>query len=72
MKLLKEDFLFAWSKLNTSNNHDDFTGFIETCMKTVNQHGLCKQKHVGGNQLPFLNKTVKRNYGTHKAKKEDF
>ena len=31
MKLLKEDFLFAWSKLNTSNNDDDFTGFIETC-----------------------------------------
>ena len=44
-----EDFPFGLSKLDIRNNDDGFTGFIETCMETVNQHAPCKQKRVRGN-----------------------
>ena len=57
---LREDLLFGLSKLNIKNNYDSFTGFIETCMKTVNQRAPCKQKHVRGNHLPFMNKTLSK------------
>ena len=44
-----EDLPFGLSKLDIRNNDDGFTGFIETCMETVNQHAPCKQKRVRGN-----------------------
>ena len=34
------DLLFELSKLNIRNNGDDFTGFTDTRMKTLNQHTL--------------------------------
>ena len=52
--------LFGLTKLNIRNNDDSFTSFIKTCMETVNQHAPCKQKHVRGNHLPFINKTVSK------------
>ena len=52
------DLLLRLSKLNIKNNDDGFTGFIETCMETVNQHAPCKQKHVRGNHFTFMNKTL--------------
>ena len=56
----REDLLFGLSKLNIRNNDDAFTGFIETCLETVNQHPPCKQKHVRGKRLPFMNKTLSK------------
>ena len=56
----REDLLFGLSKLNIRNNDDGFTGFIETCMETVNQHAPCKQKHVRANHLSFINKTLSK------------
>ena len=56
----REDLLFGLSKLNIRNNDDGFTGFIETCMETVNQHAPCKQKHMRRNHLPFMNKTLSK------------
>ena len=52
--------LFRLSKLNIKNNDNGFTGFIETCMETVNQHAPCKQKHGRGNHLRFMNKTLSK------------
>ena len=59
--------MFGLSQLNIRNNDDGFTDFMETCMKILNQHAAGKQKHVQGNHLPLMNKTVKRNYNAHKA-----
>ena len=56
----REDLLFRLSKLNIRNNDYGFTGFIETCMETVNQYAPCKQKQVQGNHLPFMNKTLSK------------
>ena len=56
----REDLLFELSKLIIRNKDDGFTGFIEACMETVNQHAPCKQKHVRGNHLPFMNKTLSK------------
>ena len=59
-KNFRVDLLFGLSKLNIKNNDDGFTGFIETCMETVNQHAPCKQKHMRRNHLPFMNKTLSK------------
>ena len=60
----REYLLFELSKLNIRNNDDRFTGFIETCMETINQHAPCKQKQVQGNHLPFTNKTLSKEIKT--------
>ena len=52
----REDLMFELSKLNIRSNDDSFTGFIESCIETVNQDAPCKQNHVQGNHLPFINK----------------
>ena len=57
-KNFRVDLLFGLSKLNIKNNDDGFTGFIETWMETLDQHVPCNQKHVRGNHLPFMNKTL--------------
>ena len=54
------------SKLYIGNNYNSFIGFIETHMKTVNQHALCKQKHIQGNHLSFLNKTMSKEIMTRR------
>ena len=59
-----KDLLFELSRLNIRNNDDSFTGFIETCMETVNQYAPCKQKHVRGNHLSFMNKTLSKEFMT--------
>ena len=59
-KNFRVDLLFGLSKLNIKNNDDGFTGFIETWMETLDQHVPCNQKHVRGNHLPFMNKTLSK------------
>ena len=54
------DLLFQLFKLNIRNDDDGFTSFIATCMETVNQYAPCKQKHVRGNHLPIMNKTLSK------------
>ena len=39
-KKFLEDLLFELSKSNIRNNNDDFIGFLDTRMKTLNQHAL--------------------------------
>ena len=68
----REDLLFGLSKLNIRNNDDAFTGFIETCLETVNQHPPCKQKHVRGNHLPFMNKTLSKETMTRTRLRNEF
>ena len=36
----REDLLLELSKSNIRNNDDGFTGFLDTCMETLNQHAL--------------------------------
>ena len=53
----RKDLLLGLSKLNIRSNCD---GFIETCMEIVNQQASLKQKHVQGNHLPFMIKTLSK------------
>ena len=36
----REDLLLELSKSNIRNNDDGLTGFLDTCMETLNQHAL--------------------------------
>ena len=63
-EIFREDLLFELSKLNIRNDDDGFAGFIETCMETVNQHAPCKQKHVRGYHLLFMNKILSKDIMT--------
>ena len=69
---VREDLLFRLSKLNIKNNDDGFTGFIETCMETVNQHAPCKQKDGRENHLPFMNKTLSKEIMTRTRLRNSF
>ena len=53
----RKNLLFGLSKLNIRSNCD---GFIETCMEIVSQQASLKQKHVQGNHLPFMIKTLSK------------
>ena len=44
--------------LKMLTNSESHSGFIETYLEIVNHHAPWKQKHVRGNHLPSMNKTL--------------
>ena len=52
--------MFLSKNSNEENGGVDF--FLRTCSKVRNKHGLCKEKHMRGNQIFYEQTYLERDY----------
>ena len=56
---------------NFINNDDGFQRICDIILATLNKHGLCKIKHVRGNQMPFFDKKLSKTIMTRTKLRDD-